>query len=366
MKYDVVIVGSGLYGATWAYLAARANMRCLVLERRSHIGGNVYTEEIESIHVHRYGAHIFHTNDKEVWNFIQQFGEFNHYINSPLAYYKGKIYNLPFNMNTFYQMWGVVRPEEAKAIIEAQRKDHYVEYPSNLEEQAINLVGVDIYEKLIKGYTEKQWGRPCTELPPDIIKRLPVRFIYDNNYFDSRYQGIPVDGYTAIIKKMLQGTDVLLNTDFLSDPEYWKRHASLVVYAGPIDAYFNYEFGPLEYRSLCFETEILDIPNYQGNAVVNYTDRDVPYTRIIEHKHFVFGKQPKTVITREYSQPWEIGKEPYYPVGDQKNVSLYQKYLTKAREETSVVFGGRLGEYRYYDMDQVIRRAMDTFYSVVK
>ncbi|MCX7656935.1 MAG: UDP-galactopyranose mutase [Treponemataceae bacterium] len=361
MQYDMVIVGAGLYGATWAYLASQKKMRCLVLERRSHIGGNIYTEEVEGIHVHRYGAHIFHTNDKEVWDFIQRFGEFNHYVNSPLAYYKGKIYNLPFNMNTFYQMWGVTRPEEARAIIENQRKDRYVEQPANLEEQAINLVGVDIYEQLIKGYTEKQWGRPCTELSPEIIKRLPVRYSHVTNSVNAPYQGIPVKGYTALIQKMLEGSEVLLNTDFLVDSSYWKRQACFVVYTGPIDAYFQYEYGALEYRSLRFETEIVDIPNYQGNAVINYTDRDVPYTRIIEHKHFNFGEQPKTVITREYSKPWELGEEPYYPLVDKRNQQLCERYRYRAEKEEKVFFGGRLGEYRYYDMDQVIRRALDAF-----
>ncbi|WP_304226366.1 UDP-galactopyranose mutase [Gracilinema caldarium] len=360
MKYDYVIVGAGLYGASLAYLAKKAGKRCIVLEKRSHIAGNIYTENVEGIAVHRYGAHIFHTNDKKVWEFINLFGEFNSYINSPLAYYKGKLYNLPFNMNTFYQMWGVIRPEEAKAKIEEQRKARYVTEPRNLEEQAINLVGSDIYEVLIKGYTEKQWGRPCTELPPEIIKRLPVRFIFDNNYFNARYQGIPVQGYTALVAAMLEGVEVRLETDFLADKQKWLSEAERLIYTGPIDAYFDYEYGPLEYRSLRFETEVLDTDNYQGNAVINYTEREIPYTRIIEHKHFAFGQQPKTVITREYSKTWQLGDEPYYPVGNTENQALYSRYHALAERERKVIFGGRLGEYKYYDMDQVLARALET------
>ncbi|NLJ09298.1 MAG: UDP-galactopyranose mutase [Treponema sp.] len=358
MNYDFVIVGAGLYGAAIAHLAKKAGKRCIVLEKRAHIAGNIYTETIEGIPVHRYGAHIFHTNYRRVWDFIQQFGEFNNYINSPIALYQGKLYNLPFNMNTFYQMWGVTKPSEAMAIIEEQRRTHYVPEPRNLEEQAINLVGTDIYERLIKGYTEKQWGRPCRELPPEIIRRLPVRFIFDNNYFNARYQGIPVQGYTSLVANMLEGVEVLLEKDFLTERDYWLSRADRVIYTGPIDAYFNYQYGPLEYRSLRFETEVLDTDNFQGNAVVNYTEREIPYTRIIEHKHFVFGQQPKTVITREYSKTWKVGDEPYYPVGNGPNQALYEKYRSLAEGIPQVIFGGRLGEYKYYDMDQVLAQAL--------
>jgi UDP-galactopyranose mutase len=356
--YDYLIVGAGLYGAVFAQQAKKYGKKCLVVEKRSHIAGNIYTEKIEGIDVHRYGAHIFHTNNREVWDYVNQFAEFNRYTNSPIANYKGEIYNLPFNMNTFHKMWGVVTPAEAQAKIEQQRKAAGIVNPKNLEEQAISLVGTDIYEKLIKGYTEKQWGRPCTELPAFIIKRLPVRLTYDNNYFNALYQGIPIDGYTQMIKNLLQNTPVYLNVDYLKQKTELDAMADKVVYTGPIDAYFHYRYGVLQYRSIRFETEILDMDNYQGNAVVNYTDANTPYTRIIEHKHFTFGTQPKTVISREYSKEWKPGDEPYYPINDEKNNALYQKYKALADEETGVLFGGRLGEYQYYDMDKVIERAL--------
>jgi UDP-galactopyranose mutase len=337
----------------------KAGKKCLVIDKRDHIGGNIYTEEIEGINVHKYGAHIFHTNNKEVWDYVNQFVEFNRYTNSPIANYKGEIYNMPFNMNTFNKMWGVITPEEAKAKIEEQKKEAGITDPQNLEEQAISLVGTDIYEKLVKGYTGKQWGRPCTELPSFIIKRLPVRFTYDNNYFNALYQGIPIGGYTKLIEKLLDGIEVRLNTDYLADREELSKLAEKTVYTGVIDAYFDYQYGELQYRSVRFETEVLDTPNYQGNAVVNYTDSETPYTRIIEHKHFEFGTQPKTVISREYSAEWKKGDEPYYPVNDDKNSALYEKYKTLADKETNVIFGGRLGEYKYYDMDKVIEVALD-------
>ena len=335
-----------------------AGKTCLVIEKRDHIAGNIYTEAVEGIQVHRYGAHIFHTNNDEVWNYVNRFATFNRYTNSPVANYKGEIYNMPFNMNTFNKMWGVITPAEAQAEIERQRAAHYVAEPKNLEEQAINLVGTDIYEKLVKHYTEKQWGRPCTELPAFIIKRLPVRFIYDNNYFNALYQGIPVGGYTAMVEKMLEGAEVKLGVDYLADKAAWDAVADKVVYTGPIDAYFGYKLGALAYRSVRFETETLDMENYQGNAVVNYTDADTPYTRIIEHKHFEFGAQPKTVISREYSAEWKVGDEPYYPVNDEANGALYQQYKALAEGEEKVIFGGRLGEYKYYDMDRVIEAAL--------
>lgn len=356
--YDYLIVGSGLYGAVFAHEAKKAGKTCLVLEKRSHSGGNVYTEQVEGITVHRYGAHIFHTNMKEVWDYVNELAEFNRFTNSPVANFNGELYNLPFNMNTFYQMWGVRTPEEAKAKIAEQRAEIQGE-PSNLEEQAISLVGRDIYEKLICGYTEKQWGRPCRELPAFIIKRLPVRFTYDNNYFNDRYQGIPEGGYTALIERLLEGIEVRLNTDFLADPEHWRGQAKKVVYTGTVDAYFDYCFGKLEYRSLRFETETLDRENFQGVAVVNYTDAQTPFTRLIEHKHFEYGTQPKTVITREYSAAWQEGMEPYYPVNDEKNSALYQKYAALAAKEENVIFGGRLGQYCYYDMDKVIAAALE-------
>lgn len=357
-KYDYLIVGAGLYGAVFAQELKKAGKTCLVIDKRDHIAGNIYTHEMEGIQVHQYGAHIFHTNNKEVWDYLGQFTTFNRYTNSPVANYKGEMYNLPFNMNTFNKMWGVITPDQAKAKIEEQRKANYTEEPKNLEEQAINLVGVDIYEKLIKSYTEKQWGRPCTELPTFIIKRLPVRFIYDNNYFNALYQGIPVGGYIAMVEKMLEGVEVRLGQDYLADKAQWDELADKVVYTGPVDAYFAYKLGVLEYRSVRFETEVLDMENYQGNAVVNYTDAETPYTRIIEHKHFEFGTQEKTVISREYSAEWKPGDEPYYPVNDDKNSALYAQYKDLAAQEENVIFGGRLGEYQYYDMDKVVEVAL--------
>lgn len=355
--YDYLIVGSGLFGAVVAHEAAKAGKTCLVLEKRDHTGGNVHCEMVEDIVVHQYGAHIFHTNNKAVWDYVNELAEFNRYTNSPLANYKGEIYNLPFNMNTFRAMWGVRTPAEALAKIEAQRAEIQTE-PKNLEEQAISLVGRDIYEKLIKGYTEKQWGRDCTELPAFIIKRLPVRLTYDNNYFNDRYQGIPIGGYNGIIDKLLSKADVLMGVDFLSDPDKYRAMADTVVYTGTIDSYFGFCYGKLEYRTVRFESEVLDEANYQGVAVVNYTDRETPYTRVIEHKHFEFGTQPKTVVTREYSTAWQDGMEPYYPVNDARNGDLYQKYAALAKEEKNTLFGGRLAEYRYYDMDKVIESAL--------
>ena len=361
-KYDYLVVGSGLYGAVFAHEANKRGKKVLVIDKRPNIAGNIYTEEVEGINVHKYGAHIFHTNNKEVWQYITQFAEFNRFTNSPVANYKGELYSLPFNMYTFNKMWGVVTPEEAAAKIEEQRQEIKGE-PKNLEEQAISLVGRDIYEKLIKGYTEKQWGRPCTELPSFIIKRLPVRLTFDNNYFNALYQGIPMGGYTKMVENMLEGIEVRLNTDYLENKEELDSLADKVVYTGPIDAYFNYKLGTLEYRSVRFETEVLDEDNHQGNAVVNYTDAETPYTRIIEHKHFEFGKgeKGKTVITREYPADWKRGDEPYYPVNDSKNNSLYKQYQELASKETeNVIFGGRLGQYRYYNMDQVIGAALLT------
>ena len=357
-KYDYLIVGAGLYGSIFAYKMNKKGKKCLVIDKRNHIGGNIYCENIEGINVHKYGAHIFHTSNKEVWEYINQFCEFNNYVNSPIANYKGEIYNLPFNMNTFNKLWGVVTPKEAKEKIEGQKKEFFITEPKNLEEQAISLIGKDIYEKLIKGYTEKQWGRKATELPAFIIKRLPVRFTYDNNYFNDRYQGIPIGGYTKIIEKMLEGIEVRLNTNFFDERENFENIAEKIVFTGMIDEFYNYKFGKLEYRSLRFETEILDEENYQGNAVVNYTEREIPYTRIIEHKHFEFGKQEKTVITKEYPSEWQEGDEPYYPVNDEKNNKLYEKYRELAKKETNVIFGGRLGEYKYYDMDKVIEKIL--------
>ena len=364
MTYDYLIIGTGLYGAVFARQATDAGKKVLVLDKRDHIAGNVYTEKVEGIDVHRYGAHIFHTNNKEVWNYVNRFAEFNRFTNSPVANYKGELYSLPFNMYTFNKMWGVVTPEEARAKIEEQRRAAGITEPKNLEEQAISLVGTDIYEKLIKGYTQKQWGRPCAELPSFIIKRLPVRFTFDNNYFNALYQGIPVGGYTRLVENLLKGIEVRLNVDYLQDKPALDALAERVVYTGPIDAYFAYSLGTLEYRSVRFETELLDIPNFQGNAAVNYTDADSPYTRIIEHKWFTFGKDeagndlPKTVISREYSSEWHPGDEPYYPVNDAKNSALYAKYKALADKEQNILFGGRLGEYKYYDMDAVIAAAL--------
>lgn len=362
-KYDYVIVGAGLYGAVFAHEAASKGKSVLVLEKRSHIGGNVYTEKLEGISVHKYGAHIFHTNNKEVWDYVNQFAAFNRYTNSPVANYKGDLYSLPFNMYTFNKMWGVVTPEQAEAKIAEQKQEIQGE-PKNLEEQAIALVGRDIYEKLVKGYTEKQWGRDCRELPSFIIKRLPVRYTFDNNYFNALYQGIPVGGYTKLVENLLEGIEVRLDTDYLAEKENYDGMAEQVIYTGPVDAYFGYSLGTLEYRSVRFEQEIMDISNYQGNAVVNYTDRETPWTRIIEHKWFEFGKDengkelPKTVISREYSSEWKPGDEPYYPVNDEKNNGLYEQYRQMADREEKVCFGGRLGEYKYYDMDAVILSAL--------
>ena len=358
-KYDYLIVGAGLYGAVFAHEATKKGKKCLVIDKRNHIAGNIYTYECEGINVHQYGAHIFHTNNKQVWEYVNQFSEFNRYTNSPVANYKGEIYNMPFNMNTFNKMWGVITPDEAKAKIEQQRAEAGITEPKNLEEQAISLVGTDIYEKLIKGYTGKQWGRPCTELPAFIIQRLPVRFTYDNNYFNALYQGIPMGGYTQMVANMLGDVEVRLETDYFENKEELDSLAEKVVYTGPVDAYFDYKLGALQYRSVRFETETLDTDNYQGNAVVNYTDSETPYTRIIEHKHFEFGTQPKTVISREYSAEWKQGDEPYYPVNDAKNSALYAQYKALADKEENVIFGGRLGEYKYYDMDKVIEVALE-------
>ena len=356
-KYDYILVGSGLYSGVFAWFAKQKGKKCLVLEKRDHIGGNVYCENTEGIHVHKYGAHIFHTSNKEVWQFVNSLAEFNRYTNSPVANYKGEMYNMPFNMNTFSKMWNISTPAEAKKIIEEQKKEITGE-PKNLEEQAISLVGREIYEKLVKGYTEKQWGRDCTALPAFIIKRLPVRYTYDNNYFNDLYQGIPIGGYNVIIDRLFEGCDIETGVDYLEKKEYYDGLGEKIVYTGTIDAYYKYQFGKLEYRSLRFESEVLDEENHQGVAVVNYTDRETPYTRIIEHKHFEFGTQTKTVITREYPVTWQEGMEPYYPVNDEKNQALYQKYAKLAEKEEHVIFGGRLGEYKYYDMDKVIASAM--------
>ncbi len=359
MKYDYLIVGAGPFGAVFAYEAKKRGKRVLVIDKRSHTGGNMYCEKVEGINVHKYGAHIFHTSNKEVWDYVNQFCTFNNYINSPIANYKGEIYNLPFNMNTFNKLWGVVTPQEAKEKIENQVKESNITEPKNLEEQAISLVGKDIYEKLIKGYTEKQWGRRCTELPAFIIKRLPVRYTYDNNYFNDKYQGIPEGGYNVIFDKLLKGIDVELNVDFFDKKGELLQKADKIVFTGMIDQYFDYQYGVLEYRSLRFEHEILDEENHQGNAVVNYNEREVPYTRIIEHKHFEFGKQPKTVITREYPAEWKQGDEPYYPVNNEKNAEIFRKYQELAEKEENVIFGGRLADYRYYDMHHVFERALE-------
>ena len=357
--YDYLVVGAGLYGAVFAYEAKKRGKEVLVIDRRDHKGGNIYCENVNGINVHKYGAHIFHTSNKKVWEYVNQFAEFNRYTNSPVANYKGELYNLPFNMNTFNKMWGVITPQEAAAKIEEQRKEAGITEPKNLEEQAISLVGKDIYEKLIKGYTQKQWGRKCTELPSFIIKRLPVRLTFDNNYFNDPYQGIPMGGYNVIIDKMLDGVEVELGTDYLANKDKYENIADKIIFTGPIDEFYDYCFGPLEYRSVRFETEELPVENYQGNAVINYTDAETPYTRIIEHKHFEFGTQPTTVISKEYSAEWKVGDEPYYPVNNDKNAALYQKYLDKSKEENKVIFGGRLGEYKYYDMDKVIESALN-------
>ena len=364
-KYDYLIVGAGLFGAVFAQRAVEAGRSVLVLDRRPQIGGNVYTRDVEGIHVHQYGAHIFHTNDRRVWDYVSRFADFNRFTNSPVANYRGEIYSLPFNMYTFNKMWGVVTPEQARAEIDRQKSDCGIGEPRNLEEQAITLVGRDIYEKLVKGYTEKQWGRPCTELPAFIIRRLPVRYTYDNNYFNALFQGIPMGGYTKMVRTMLEGADVLTDTDYLTDKDYFDARSSHVIYTGAIDEYFGYALGNLEYRSVRFETELLDQENYQGNAAVNYTDRETPWTRIIEHKWFQFGLDdegktiPKTVISREFSQEWKPGDEPYYPLNDERNNRLYCEYRKLAESEPDITFGGRLGEYKYYDMDQVIAAALD-------
>lgn len=365
MKYDYLIVGAGLYGAVCAYEAHKAGKSVLVIDKRDHIAGNIYTEKQEGINVHMYGAHIFHTNDEEVWNYMQQFAMFNRFTNSPVANYKSEIYSLPFNMYTFNKMWGVVSPDEAKAKVEEQVREAGITDPQNLEEQAISLVGKDIYEKLIKGYTEKQWGRECKNLPSFIIKRLPVRYTYDNNYFDAMYQGIPVGGYTQIVERMLEGVEVRLATDYLAEKEHYDSLADKVIYTGPIDAYFGYKLGTLQYRSVRFENRTLAMPNFQGNAVVNYTDKETPWTRIIEHKWFEFGKDdkgdaiPKTIISREYSAEWKPGDEPYYPINDEENSKLYEEYKLLAEKEEKVKFGGRLGEYKYYDMDKIVEKALE-------
>ena len=370
--YDYLIVGAGLFGTVFAREASDRGKKVLIIEKRDHIAGNVYTEQMEGIHVHRYGAHIFHTNDRKVWDYVNRFAEFNRFTNSPVANYRGELYSLPFNMYTFNRMWGVVTPQEAAARIEQQKQAAGITEPSNLEEQAISLVGTDIYEKLVKGYTEKQWGRPCAELPAFIIRRLPVRFTFDNNYFNALYQGIPIGGYTVMVERMLEGVEVRLDTDYLSDKESLDALADHVIYTGPVDAYFNYRLGPLQYRSVRFETEVLDTPNFQGNAAVNYTDRETPWTRIIEHKWFEFGRDadghdiPKTVISREFSSEWKPGVEPYYPVNDEKNGDLYRQYKELADQEKGVTFGGRLGEYKYYDMDQVIAAALEKTEELLK
>lgn len=358
-KYDFLIVGAGLYGAVFAHEAEKREKTCLVIDKRSHIAGNIYTEDVDGIAVHKYGAHIFHTSNKKVWEYVQQFAEFNHYINSPIAVYKDELYNLPFNMNTFSKMWGIRTPAEAKEKIQEQIAELNITEPKNLEEQALSLVGTDVYKKLVKGYTEKQWGRDCKELPAFIIRRLPLRFVYDNNYFNDPYQGIPKGGYTRMVANMLGNTEVLLNTDYYAFIKDHEGIAETTVFTGMIDEFFDYKLGVLEYRSVRFEEEKLDIDNYQGNAVVNYTEREVPYTRIIEHKHFDFGKQPTTVISREYPSEWKKGDEPYYPINNERNNSLYAEYKELAEQQKNVIFGGRLGAYKYYDMDKVIEAALE-------
>ena len=365
--YDYLIVGAGLFGSVFAHEAKKYGKKVLVIDKRENVGGNVYTEKIEGINVHKYGAHIFHTSNREIWEYVQQFAEFNRYTNCPIANYKGEIYNMPFNMNTFNKLWGVVTPQEAKSKIDEQIKESGITNPKNLEEQAISLVGKDIYEKLIKGYTQKQWGRPCTELPSFIIKRLPVRFTYDNNYFNDIYQGIPIGGYTKMVENMLEGIEVRLGEDYLKNKDEYDKIAKKIIYTGAIDGYFNYKYCHLEYRSIRFENEILDIENFQGNAVVNYTDKNVPWTRIIEHKWFEFGNNlEKTIISKEFSSEWKLGEEAYYPINDEKNTILYNKYKKLANNELKVKFGGRLGEYRYYDMDQVIGSALQCVEDEIK
>ena len=361
-KYDLIFVGAGLFSATLAFEAVKKGKKCLVIEKRPHVAGNIYTEKVCDINVHKYGAHIFHTDSKEIWDYVNQFATFNRYTNSPVANFNGALYNLPFNMNTFNKIWpDVITPEQAQKRIEEQASEMKGRVPQNLEEQAISLVGRDIYERLIQGYTEKQWGRKCTELPASIIKRLPVRLIFDNNYFNDRYQGIPIGGYTHIVQKMLEGCEILLNTDFFDEKEKWLSMADKVIYTGTIDRFFDYCEGELEYRSLRFETETLEMPNFQGNAVINYTDSKTPYTRIIEHKHFEFGTQPKTIITREYPATWKQGDEPYYAVNDERNGELYKKYAELARKQDKVIFGGRLGMYKYFDMDDTIAAALEVW-----
>lgn len=366
MKYDYLIAGAGLFGAVFAYEASQKGKKCLVIDKRDHIAGNIYTKETENINVHQYGAHIFHTSDRKIWDYVNSFADFNNYINSPVAVYKDELYNLPFNMNTFSKMWNIKTPSEAKEIIRKQIEELNITEPENLEEQALSLVGTDVYEKLIKGYTEKQWGRDCKELPAFIIKRLPLRFTYDNNYFNDRYQGIPIGGYTKIVEKMLEGSDVLLNTDYFEFIKDNEGIADKILFTGMIDEYYDFCYGHLEYRTVRFETEVLDCDNYQGNAVVNYTDREVPYTRIIEHKHFEFGKQEKTIISKEYSTEWEPGMEPYYPVNNERNNELFEKYKALADKEENVIFGGRLGNYKYYDMDKVIIAALEAVEKYVR
>ena len=357
-EYDYLVVGSGLFGAVFAHEATKRGKKCLIIDKRNHAGGNVYCENLEGINVHKYGAHIFHTNDKAIWDYVNSFVEFNRYTNSPVAIHEGKLYNLPFNMNTFYQLWGVKTPQEAKDKIQSQIDQLNIAEPTNLEEQALSLIGSDIYEKLIKGYTEKQWGRSATELPAFIIKRLPVRFTYDNNYFNDKYQGIPIGGYNKLVDGLLDGIEVRLNVDYFENREQWNSLANNIVFTGKIDQYYDFQFGQLEYRSLKFEHETHDTENFQGNAVVNYTEREVPFTRIIEHKHFEFGTQPKTIVTKEYPQEWTAEKEPYYPINDDKNSAVFKQYEELAKNEPNVIFGGRLAEYRYYDMHQIIGSAL--------
>jgi UDP-galactopyranose mutase len=359
-SYDYLIVGAGLFGSVFAHEMSKAGKRCLVIDKRNHLGGNVYCEKVEGVNVHKYGAHIFHTNDRGIWDYVNSFVEFNRFTNSPVANYKGEMYNLPFNMNTFYQLWGVKTPAEAQAKIDEQIAESGITDPQNLEEQAISMIGKDIYEKLIKGYTEKQWGRECKDLPSFIIKRLPVRFTYDNNYFKDKYQGIPIGGYNKLVDGLLEGIETITEVDFFKNKSDWEQKAEKVVFTGRIDEFYEYQYGKLNYRSLKFEHQVLEMENYQGNAVVNYTEAEVPYTRILEHKHFEFGTQPKTVITKEYPQEWDESKEPYYPVNDEKNMAIFKKYKEKADTETHYIFGGRLAEYRYYDMHQVIGSALAT------